>query len=192
MKFVNDRIILKRETGGLEPRLQGNGGGHGKLARLRNWIAARMAAKPDLTLDDLVLDIADAHQMTVHRVSVWRTLHNLGLTPKKDLQAVGRKRPEVRQARHVSITRRQPFIANLLPRIGFIDGTSLRTNMAKMTGWSPKGTRLTCHTPFGHRNARTFIAALRHDRLDAPWVINGAMNRDPFELYVETQLAPTL
>ena len=37
-----------------------------------------------------------------------------------------------------------------------------------------------------------FIAALRHDRLDAPWVIGGAMNREFFDLYVETQLAPTL
>ncbi|GAW37220.1 hypothetical protein RA2_04296 [Roseovarius sp. A-2] len=83
-------------------------------------------------------------------------------------------------------------MANLLPRIGFIDETSLKTNMAQTTGWSAKGARLTCHAPFGHWNTQTFIAALRHDRLDAPWVINGAMNRDLFELYVETQLAPTL
>ena len=83
VKFVNDVVILKRETGTLEPRRQGNGGGHGKLARLRDWIATQMTAKPDLTLDDLVLKIADAHEMTVHRVSVWRTLHSLGLTHKK-------------------------------------------------------------------------------------------------------------
>ena len=42
------------------------------------------------------------------------------------------------------------------------------------------------------RGGRLFIAALRHDRLDAPWVIDGAMNREFFDLYVETQLAPTL
>ena len=83
-------------------------------------------------------------------------------------------------------------MANLLPRIGFIDETSLKTNMAKTTGWSPKGARLIDHAPFGHWNTQTFIAALRHDRLDAPWVIDGAMNRELFELYVETQLAPTL
>ena len=83
VKFVNDMIILKRETGGLETRPQGNGGGHGKLGRLQDWIRARMDAKPDLTLDDLVLAIADAHQMTVHRVSVWRALRGLGLTHKK-------------------------------------------------------------------------------------------------------------
>jgi transposase len=83
-------------------------------------------------------------------------------------------------------------MANLLPRIGFIDETLLKTNMAKTTGWSPKGTRLIDHAPFGHWNTQTFIAALRHDRLDAPWVIEGAMNRELFELYVETQLVPTL
>ena len=38
VKFVNDMVILKRETGGLEPRAQGNGGGHGKLGRLRGWM----------------------------------------------------------------------------------------------------------------------------------------------------------
>jgi transposase len=83
VKFVNDMVILKRETGGLEPRAQGNGGGHGKLASLRDWIKARMVAKPDLTLDDLVVEVADGHGVTVHRVSIWRALHSLGLTHKK-------------------------------------------------------------------------------------------------------------
>ena len=39
---------------------------------------------------------------------------------------------------------------------------------------------------------QTFVAALRHDRLDAPWVINGAMNAEMFDLYTKTQLVPTL
>ena len=98
----------------------------------------------------------------------------------------------MRQARHIWITRPQPFMRNLLPRMGFIDETSLKTNIAKATGWSPKGERLIDHTPFGHWNTQTFIAARRHDRLDAPWVINGAMNGELFDLYVETQLTPTL
>lgn len=38
---------------------------------------------------------------------------------------------------------------NLLPRLGFIDETALKTNMAKTTGWSPKGARLIDHAPFG-------------------------------------------
>jgi len=83
VRFVNDMVILKRETGGLEPRTQGNGGGHGKLANLRGWIEARMVAKPDLTLDDLVLELSDRHNVTIHRVSIWRVLLSLGLTHKK-------------------------------------------------------------------------------------------------------------
>ena len=51
---------------------------------------------------------------------------------------------------------------NLLPRIGFIDETALKTNMAKTTGWSAKGARLIDHAPFGHWNTQTFIAALRY------------------------------
>ena len=41
-------------------------------------------------------------------------------------------------------------MANLLTRIGFIDETSVKTNMAKTTGWAPCGTRLIDHAPFGH------------------------------------------
>lgn len=52
--------------------------------------------------------------------------------------------------------------------------------------------RLIDRAPFEHWNTQTFIAALRCDRLDAPWVLPGAMNRRRFETYVEAQLAPAL
>jgi transposase len=94
--------------------------------------------------------------------------------------------------RRIWIAKRQPFMANLLTRIGFIDETSLKTNMAKTTGWSPKGERLVDLAPFGSWATQTFFAALRHDRLDAPWVIDGPINRALFDLYVETRLAPSL
>jgi transposase len=38
----------------------------------------------------------------------------------------------------------------------------------------------------------TFIAALRHDRIDAPWVIDGPINGDIFTAYVKQVLVPTL
>jgi len=83
VKFVNDMITLKRETGGLVPRAQGNGGGHGKLAVVKAAIGKRMIDKPDLTLNDLVAELAAQHGITIHRVSVWRLLRSLGLTHKK-------------------------------------------------------------------------------------------------------------
>ena len=79
-----------------------------------------------------------------------------------------------------------------LERLAFIDETSVKTNMAKTTGWAPRGQRLIDHAPFGHWRTRTFIGALRHDRLDAARVIDGAMNREMFDLSVTTQLVPTL
>ena len=38
----------------------------------------------------------------------------------------------------------------------------------------------------------TFIAALRYDRISAPWVIDGPINGELFTLYVAQMLAPTL
>lgn len=39
-----------------------------------------------------------------------------------------------------------------------IDETALKTNMAKTTGWSPKGALLIDHALFGHLITQTFIA----------------------------------
>ncbi len=106
--------------------------------------------------------------------------------------AAEQKRPDVEELRHVWISRRQPFIRSHLQKLVFIDETVLKTNMVKTTGWAPRGQRLVDLAPFGHWNTQTFIAALRQDRIDAPWVLNAPLNRRTFEAYIEKQLAPTL
>lgn len=83
IKFVNDMVLLKRRTGSLDPKPQGNGGGHGKLAGVASWIERRIKEKRDLTLDELVVELRDGHGIEAHRVSVWRHLRGLGLTHKK-------------------------------------------------------------------------------------------------------------
>lgn len=77
-------------------------------------------------------------------------------------------------------------------RLVFIDETSTKTNMTRLYGRSPKGTRLEADTPYGHWKTQTFIAGLRHDGITAPWVLDGAMNRAAFDVYIEKELAPTL
>jgi len=77
-------------------------------------------------------------------------------------------------------------------RLVFIDETSTKTNMTRMYGRSPKGKRLEAEAPYGHWKTQTFIAGLRHDGITAPWVLDGAMNRAAFDLYIEKELAPTL
>lgn len=64
--------------------------------------------------------------------------------------------------------------------------------MAPLRGWGPRGQRLPAKVPHGHWKTLTFIAALRHDRIDAPCVIDGPINGSLFTAYVEQFLAPTL
>lgn len=64
--------------------------------------------------------------------------------------------------------------------------------MAPLRGWAPRGQRLPGKAPFGHWNTMTFLAALRHDRVEAPWVLNRPINGQRFRIYVEKVLVPTL
>ena len=100
-----------------------------------------------------------------------------------------RERPDVKRRRD----RWQRHQGRIDPtRLVFIDETWVKTNMAPLRGWAPKGKRLPGAAPFGHWNTSTFIAALRHDRIDAPWVFDGPVNGDIFRIYVERVLVPTL
>jgi transposase len=64
--------------------------------------------------------------------------------------------------------------------------------MAALRGWAPRGRRLTAKVPHGRWKTMTFLAALRHDRIDAPWFLEGPINGESFRLYVEKVLLPTL
>jgi putative transposase len=77
-------------------------------------------------------------------------------------------------------------------RLVFIDETWTKTNMAPLRGWAPRGKRLKTKAPHGHWKTMTFLAALRHDRIDAPWVLDGPINGESFTTYVERVLVPTL
>jgi transposase len=46
--------------------------------------------------------------------------------------------------------------------------------------------------PYGHWKTSTFVAGLRHDRVVAPLMLDGAINGEAFLAYVEQFLAPTL
>ena len=77
-------------------------------------------------------------------------------------------------------------------RLIFIDETWIKTNMAPLRGWGPKGKRLRGFAPHGHWRTMTFLAALRCDRITAPCVFDGPINGLSFRAYVEQQLVQTL
>jgi transposase len=64
--------------------------------------------------------------------------------------------------------------------------------MTRAHGWWRRGERLVVKVPHGHWQTMTFLAALRHDGLTAPCVIDGPINGESFLAYVEQILVPTL
>ncbi len=77
-------------------------------------------------------------------------------------------------------------------RLVFLDESGVNTKMARSHGRAPKGKRLVAAVPHGHWKTMTFIAALRHDRIDAPWVLDGPMDGEAFKTYLREELIPTL
>jgi transposase len=77
-------------------------------------------------------------------------------------------------------------------RLVFIDETWVKTNMAPLRGWGTRGARLLASAPYGHWKTMTFIAALRHDRVEAPWLLNSPINGEAFHAYVQAELIKTL
>jgi hypothetical protein len=77
-------------------------------------------------------------------------------------------------------------------RLVFIDETWAKTNMTRTHGRCARGRRLNAKVPHGRWRTLTFIAALRHDRIDAPCVLDGPINGISFLAWVEQFLVPTL
>jgi transposase len=112
-----------------------------------------------------------------------------GSALKKTLHAAEQDREDVKAARE-EWREKQPSIDP--GRLVFIDETGTSTNMTRLRGRAPKGERLIGKTPHGHWKLTTFIAALRHDQITAPMVIDRPMNGEIFLAYVLTFLLPTL
>ena len=64
--------------------------------------------------------------------------------------------------------------------------------MARLRGWAPIGERLHGERPHSHWRTMTILAALRHDRVVAPWLLDGPINGERFRLYIEQILVPAL
>jgi len=108
---------------------------------------------------------------------------------KKSVVASERDRPDVARKR-AQWTKYQNQIEP--ERLVFIDETWTKTNMEPLRGWAPRGVRLTVKVPHGHWKTTTFLAALRYDRIDAPWLLEGPIDGETFRTYVERVLLPTL
>ena len=175
----------RRQTGSISPKAQR----HGPLPR-RSEQAARVAEAvanaPDATLDELRRDNA----LPISAASLWRVIRELGLTFKlKSLRAAEQDRPDVKRLRDAWAAKLAGVAAEHLV---FLDETSATTKMTRRRGRCARGKRHVMKVPHGHWKTTTLVVALRLAGLEAPTVIDGAMNGDLFLAYVEQQLVPKL
>ncbi|MGL4635312.1 MAG: IS630 family transposase [Beijerinckiaceae bacterium] len=138
----------------------------------------------------VVTDGLAARGLKVHPASVGRFLHREGKSFKKN-RASRRTRDKAQAG---TPPRAMEALSGRIDpaRLVFLNETWVKTNMTPLRDWGDRSKRLIAHVPHAHWKTMTFIAALRIDRIDAPWVIDGPINGDAFRTYVEKELLQTL
>jgi transposase len=164
------------------------GGSRSILEDYAERILALIDEQPDRTLDEL---LAAMHRRRIpgSRSALWRFLDRHDITLKKSLRAAEQHRADVARARRRWI-RQQGYLDTT--RLVFIDETAVTTNMVRLRGRCSRGERLISHVPQGKWKTTTFVAALRHNRMTAPMVLDGPINGAAFVAYIDQSLAPTL
>ena len=154
----------------------------------RDWLLKRLAEQPDVTLRALLAELAERGSRSATTRSGTSSSTKASAS-KKSLYASEQDRPDVARRR----TQWKKYQGRLDPaRLVFIDETWAKTNMTRTHGRAPRGERLIAKAPHGRWRTLTFLAALRHDRIEAPCVIDGPINGESFLAYVEQVLVLVL
>lgn len=164
------------------------GGSISPLEEHADWLLALIVEQPDLTLNEIVVAMRK-RRIAGSRSAVWRLFARYGISFKKSLRAAEQERPDVARARRRWMREQGMFDP---ARLVFIDETSTSTNMVRLRGRCPRGERLIGRVPQGHWKTITFVAGLRHNKMVAPFVLDGPMTRATFLAYLEQCLRPTL
>lgn len=171
-----------RESGEVEARPMG-GARHIKIDR--EQLARLVAEHPDATLAEL----CELIDVECSQSGIGYALQSLDITLKKTIHAAEQDRPDV-AARREEWRR---WIEDVdIECLIFIDETWAKTNMTRLRGRAPRGERLIDKTPHGHWKTTTLIGALDCRGLRCSTVVDGAVNRDVFEAFVEQILLPQL
>jgi transposase len=145
--------------------------------------------KDDITLEEMRARPRDEHDLTVGLGTLWSFLDARDLTSKKTAHATEQNSPDVKAAR-------EAWFAGQLDRdpacLVFLDETWTSTNMARRRGRSPRAERLRSPVPHGHWKTTTLVAGLRLSGIAAPFVLDGPINREAYQTYVERVLVPEL
>jgi transposase len=74
----------------------------------------------------------------------------------------------------------------------FIDETWVKTNMTRLRGRAPRGQRLVEKVPHSHWKTTTVIGALDRKGIRCSMALDGPVNRNAFEAFVQQILCPAL
>jgi transposase len=77
-------------------------------------------------------------------------------------------------------------------RLRFIDETGVNVTLTRRYGRAPRGERVQESVPKNYRQQRSIISALGVDSVAASFVIEGAVDAEAFNIYVERVLRPTM
>jgi transposase len=109
-----------------------------------------------------------------------------GLDAQKKTLAASERDEEARAAWRAAAAQLDP------QQLVFVDESGTNISLTRVYGWAPQKQRATGSVPRNHGKNLTLVAALRHDGVHTPWLIEGAMDSETFEWYIRQQLAPTL
>lgn len=182
-------VDQRRRQGSFVPKPPGGDRRSGRIEAQAEFILSLVAEKSDITLFELKAKLADKG-VAVGIGTLWRFFERHRFhAQKKSAHASEQERPDI-------VERRQQWLDRLPgldpARLVYIDETWASTNMTRRRGRAPKGKRLVAGIPHNHWKTTTFIAGLRLTGMVAPMVLDGAIDRDAFQAYVERVLIPDL
>jgi len=156
-------------------------------------IRAEVQHQPDVTLAELCERVVAQAEVTASRSMMTRELQILALPRKKKMiHDSERDTPRVIELRANFAIRVKTELADLLPRLKFLDEFGVNLGLTRLYGRAAPGERVVEATPGTSGPHYTGIATLGVTGVQAPLLFEGAMTTLIFETYVDDVLAPTL
>lgn len=192
LSTVEKWLRRRRETGKSTPRAQR----HGPQRKLQNagaLIRAEIKRQPDLTLAELCERIAQATGIVANPSMMCRELQHLRLPrKKKSLHDSERDTLRVQRLRRQFKKRIREDWSSWLHHLKFIDESGVHLGLTRFFGRAAPGQRVTDATPGDSGPHYALLAALGLQGVQAPWLLQGAMDGDAFEVYTAQVLVPSL
>jgi transposase len=175
----------QRGTGSLQPQPHAGGPTPKLDAAAQARLLKLVRAQPDATLAEL----RDCLGIPCCLMTIARALHRHRISrKKKTLYADEQRSPRVQAQRRAF----QKKLAKVDPdHLVFVDETGANTGMTRTYGRAPRGQRVQATAPGAWKNV-TLIVGLRTSGVVAPRALEGALDRDAFQTYVEEALVPEL